>query len=120
MAGSSSRSTTALIVLVAAVALAGCMSQGDGAPESAQVEIVDFGFDPSDVEVASGGTVTWTHTGDATHTITWTSSPSPASPEDSGDMTGGDTYELSHTGTGTFEYECRYHPGQMQGSVTFV
>lgn len=109
-----------VLAVLAVTALAGCAQPGGGAPESVQVEIVDFGFDPSEVEVAAGGTVTWTHTGDATHTVTWTETPDGASPDDSGDLTGGDTYQLSQTTTGTYMYECRYHPGQMQGSVTVV
>lgn len=120
MAKAKERPTGSMLVLVAAIALAGCMSGGDGAQDTAQVDIVDFGFEPSEVEVAAGGTVTWTHAGDGTHTVTWTATPDGASPPDSGDMTSGDTYELSQTTTGTYEYECRYHPAQMQGTVRFV
>lgn len=81
----------------------------DGA--AAQVDIVDNGFDPGDVEVAAGETVEWVHTGNAGHTVTFEDG------EDSGSLSGGDTYSRTFDETGEYPYACAIHP-TMQGTVT--
>ena len=76
------------------------------------VSIVDFGFEPADLTVAAGTTVTWTNTGAATHTVTW----SDGTPESSG-LTSGATYQRTFDAAGSFPYVCGIH-GSMSGTIT--
>jgi plastocyanin len=80
---------------------------GDGA-----VAIANFAFDPADVEVAAGTTVTWTNNDGAPHRI-------QASDESFGseDLSQGDTFEHTFDAAGTFDYICGIHP-TMTGTVT--
>ena len=76
------------------------------------VSIVDFAFAPPNLSVAVDSTVTWTNTGDQTHTVKW----SDGTPESSG-LTSGATYERTFDAAGTFAYVCGIH-GSMAGTIT--
>jgi plastocyanin len=126
----------ACVVLV--LALAGCgddedgagdnvaapkatQTTGDGGSKSAKaqkdvaVEVVDIDYEPREVTVAKGGTITWTHTGNLPHTVT---KDGGAGPEfDSDTMNNGDTFEQTFDTPGTIEYVCKIHP-QQRGSIT--
>ena len=83
---------------------------GDG--RSAGVAIVDNSFDPPEVSVKAGGTVSWTNTGKAKHTVTvrdgsWTSDL----------LAFGARYQKTFDTPGTFDYYCTLHPG-MVGKLT--
>lgn len=87
--------------------------QGSGQQNGAmEVTIVDFAFEPGDVEIAAGETVTWTNEDSATHTV-----ESDDGTLDSGDLAQGDTYEMTFDEPGTYEYVCGIHPN-MEGTVT--
>jgi len=77
-----------------------------------EVSIVDFGFDPADLTVAVGETVTWTNTGSATHTVKW----QDGEPE-SEQLESGSTYERTFESAGSFPYVCGIH-SQMTGAIT--
>jgi plastocyanin len=72
------------------------------------IEIVDFFFEPAEVTVKVGTTVTWVNVGPTDHTTTayidgdkyW----------DSAIMSEGDTYSFTVEEPGTFEYLCALHP----------
>jgi plastocyanin len=76
-----------------------------------QVTIFDFGFDPAAVEIAVGTSVTWTNTGFAPHTVTFSDGP------DSGSLGEGGTFEHTFESAGQFDYVCRLHPA-MRGTIT--
>jgi plastocyanin len=97
---------TALIV----VAL-GLGARSVAAQESAAVSIVDFAFQPASVELATGGTVTWTNTGQAPHTVT-----ADDGSFDSGTLSPGATFSQTFATAGTFTYHCNIHP-QMTATV---
>jgi plastocyanin len=97
---------TALIV----VAL-GLGARSVAAQESAAVSIVDFAFQPASVEIATGGTVTWTNTGQAPHTVT-----ADDGSFDSGTLSPGATFSQTFATAGTFTYHCNIHP-QMTATV---
>ena len=65
------------------------------------VTIANFAFDPADVEVAAGTTVTWTNDDSF----------------ESEDMSQGDTFDHTFDAAGTFDYICAIHPS-MKGTVT--
>ncbi|MDQ3351347.1 MAG: cupredoxin domain-containing protein [Actinomycetota bacterium] len=79
--------------------------------EGGAVTIADFAFDPAEIEVAAGATVTWTNEDSATHTV--------ESDDDtlmSGDLDNGATYEMTFDEPGTYQYVCGIHPN-MEGTV---
>lgn len=76
------------------------------------VTMRDIAFDPPQVEIAAGTTVTWTNGEAIPHTVT-----AADGTFDSGVLEEGGTFEHTFTEAGTFDYACAIHPG-MTGSVT--
>ncbi len=76
-----------------------------GAQATQAVRIVDFAFEPATLTVSAGTRVTWTHAGQAPHTVT-----SDTGAFDSGRLTGGQTFAFTFTSAGTFAYHCEIHP----------
>jgi plastocyanin len=96
----------------------GGKSEGSGAAEarkSVAVDIVDIDYEPREVTVAKGGTITWTHAGDLPHTVTKDDGPGPDFSSDT--MSGGDTFEQTFDTAGTIDYVCKIHP-QQRGTIT--
>jgi plastocyanin len=82
------------------------------ANQSTTVGVFDNYFDPANITIPSGGTVTWTSNGQHHHTITaddgqWSSS----------ELMTGTSFSHTFTQPGTYSYHCNIHPGQMQGTV---
>ena len=82
------------------------------AGEEVAVDIRDFAFDPTPVEIAVGDTVTWTNQDGVPHTATG---------EDrdvlqSGAIAAGGTFSQTFADAGEFAYFCEFHAG-MNGSV---
>jgi plastocyanin len=99
---------TVIVVPAAGTVVKGASADG----LTASVDIVDLAFDPVDLAVVKGATVTWTNQGQAPHTVTsrdgdWTSDMLPTNAQ------------FSHTfdTVGRFEYLCTLHPG-MSAQVT--
>lgn len=82
-------------------------------PESgtATVDIHDLTFDPSQLDVAAGTTVTWTNGDTEAHTVT-----ADNGLFDSGVIEPGQYYSTWFGGSGTVEYHSETHP-DMKGSV---
>ena len=76
------------------------------------VDIGDNFFDPPQVAVEPGSTITWTNKGDEPHTVT-----ADDGSFDSGRLNPGDSYTVAFDGQGTVTYHCTIHP-EMRGSVT--
>ena len=70
-----------------------------------QLQVVDFGFDPGNDLVPPGTTLTWTNTGQVTHTVT-----SDDQIFDSGDLAPGQTFSTTLQDPGTYWYFCAVHP----------
>jgi plastocyanin len=83
---------------------------GGGGTEVSEVGIA---FEPAEVTVAVGDTVTWSNDDEVPHDVTADSFSSG----DPGGMQPGDTFEHTFEEAGTFDYVCTVHPG-MEGSVT--
>jgi plastocyanin len=103
------------VCLVAAVGLAGCSLYGGGPGGGpvlmSDVEIRSMSFQPANVQVTAGTTVTWTNNDGVNHTVA-----SDTGVFDSGTMPDGDTYSYTFDTVGSFPYHCAIHPG-MRGSV---
>jgi plastocyanin len=85
------------------------------AQDEMTVSIQDFFFDPSQLTVAPGTTVTWVNEGEAPHTVTSTDGKEL----DSATLQPGDTYTFTFKDDDageTYAYHCSIHP-QMTASV---
>jgi plastocyanin len=78
------------------------------------VEIGDFAFSPSPIEVESGTEVTWRNEDPTAHTVT-----ADDGSFDSGTLDPGSEFATTFEGTGTFDYFCQIHP-TMRGAVRVV
>jgi plastocyanin len=82
-----------------------------GAGGAETVDIPSISFEPAELTVTAGTTVTWTNTDDLPHTVTKESGPGPDF--DSGDLEpGSGEFEQTFDQKGTIEYVCTIHPGQ--------
>ena len=93
--------------LVAAILFAPATMASAAVPVDIQFEA----FSPTPLDVLPGETVEWTNISERTHTVT-------ADDEtfDSGELSGGDRFEMSFDEVGAYGYHCRIHPG-MVGEV---
>ena len=82
------------------------------APSTASVTISNFAFQPDNITVAKGGTVTWTNNDATAHTVKFEDSQSAALQKDA-------TYNKTFDTVGTFDYSCGIHPS-MKGKVVVV
>ena len=76
------------------------------------VQIVDFNYEPANLQVKAGTTVTFTNEDTFAHTVT-----AKDKSYDSGNMDEGATFEHTYAEAGTFEYICAIH-NSMTGKVT--
>ena len=91
---------------------------GGGGGGTAEVTMAQIQFEPSSVNVAKGGKVTWTNDDSASHDVTKTGGPGPDfSSGDPGGMSQGDTFTQTFNTPGTIEYVCTVH-SSMTGTVT--
>ncbi len=81
-------------------------------PTSASVTISGFSFQPGEVTIARGGTVTWTNNDGTAHTIKFQDSESQA-------LQNGKAYSRTFDAAGTFDYICGTHT-YMKGKVIVV
>jgi plastocyanin len=63
-------------------------------------------FDPEELTISVGDTVTWTNNDGMSHTATSTDGPEAF---DSGNIGSGNTWSFTFTEAGTYEYKCDYH-----------
>jgi plastocyanin len=76
------------------------------------VSVQDNTFQPADLKVAVGDTVTFTNEGAIAHTVTATD----GADFDSGSLAPGATFSFTAEKAGTVSYVCSFHPG-MQGTL---
>jgi plastocyanin len=87
----------------------------DAPGAEASVGLQDSRFDPTDIEISAGDTVTFTNNDSYNHTIT---SATDSSIEfDSGEIGQDATFEQTFDTAGTSAYFCQIHP-TMQGTIT--
>jgi plastocyanin len=78
------------------------------------VDVADNQFNPNVATVAAGGTVTWTLSGEAAHTMT-----ADDQSFNSGIIKPGESFQYTFTKLGSFTYLCLIHPG-MAGTINVV
>jgi plastocyanin len=86
---------------------------GGGSGGGAQVSMEGIAFNPGEITVKVGDTVTWTNNDSVGHDVTG----DDFSSGDAGGLSSGETFEHTFDEAGTFDYVCTVHPG-MEGTVT--
>ena len=87
---------------------------GPARAQEASVSAIDNEFDPAQLDVDAGTTVTWTNNGESPHTVT----ASDGSFE-SGNLDPGQSFSYTFDQAGDFSYICDYHESDgMVGAVT--
>ena len=76
----------------------------------------DMKFNPDDLTINIGDTVTWTNNDGMGHTATSTDGPASF---DSGNIAAGATWSFTFTEAGTYDYKCNYH-SSMTATITVV
>ena len=90
-----------------------------GGGRGAEVSMENVQFDPQDVTVKPGETITFTNNESIPHDVHKTSGPGDDfSSGGSGEMQQGDTFELTLDQPGTYEYVCNVHAPGMTGTIT--
>lgn len=124
------------MVLGAAAAvgiLAACGGTGDGSDGATAssgspantVTMRLIAFQPGDLTVDAGSTVTWKQTDAGAHTVTSGTvaqgaagvTEEPDGTFDSGEIAKGDTFEFTFEEPGTYPYFCAIHPATMRGEI---
>ena len=96
----------------------GGASSGGGAGGT-KVSLKNIQFDPKDITVKAGQTITFTNDESVPHDVHKQSGPGGdfASGPDGG-LQQGDTFKLKLDKPGTYEYVCHVHAPGMAGSIT--
>jgi len=114
------------IIVMLAVMIAG-LSPGASGASTTTVDVGDFYFCSGsfqngvcDTTVTAEDTVTWEVSG-GVHTVTecdaaFTTCP-PSGGFDSGLLSSGGAFSRTFSASGTYEYQCSFHPSQMRGRV---
>ena len=94
------------------------IASGTGASNGA------LNFSPQSIKVVVGvnNTISWVNNDNTEHTITFTSAPSGVSTSsisDSNNLTPGNTYTVTLTTPGTYQFHCQFH-SFMQGTITVL
>ena len=85
-----------------------------GAIGTAAINMIDNAYDPLDIEVEAGSSITWTNIGELPHTVT-----ARDESYDSGFVTTGESWTRQYDQVGEYEYFCIIHP-EMVGRVIVV
>lgn len=81
----------------------------------ASVGLKDSRFDPKDIEISAGDTVTFTNNDPFDHTVT--SAADSAIEYNSGEIGQDATFEQTFDTAGTYDFFCLIHP-TMRGAIT--
>ncbi len=84
---------------------------GKSATGAFAIEIKNFAFNPKEMTVPVGTTVTWTNIDSVAHTAT-----SSNGTFNSGNLNPGQGFSYQFEKAGTYDYNCAYHPG-MKGTI---
>ena len=92
---------------------------GGGGGGGTEVGMQNVQFDPKDVTVAPGDTITFVNKEAVPHDVHKTSGPGEDfSSGDTGGMQEGDTFELTLDEAGKYDYVCKVHAPGMAGTIT--
>jgi plastocyanin len=86
--------------------------QAEGEGGGAVVTLQNIKFNPAEVTIKVGNSVTWTNDDSVGHDV----NGDGFSSGDPGGLQGGDTFQHTFDTAGSFDYVCQVHPG-MKGTV---
>ena len=105
-----------IILLILIITITSCSQQTttDTTEEiitenSNEISISNFAFNPEELTISIGTTLTWTNLDSAPHTIAFESFESET-------LNTNDQYSYTFTEAGTYNYYCSLHPS-MQGTI---
>jgi plastocyanin len=82
----------------------------------------NLNFQPSTITLVVGknNTVTWTNKDGADHTVSFVSGPAGVNLNSISDpdVGSGQTFTITLTVPGTYQYHCNFHPAWMHGTIT--
>jgi plastocyanin len=110
----SRRASIAALVLASLVVLALVPATASSASSEVAVSIVSRAYQPAELIVEAGQTVTWTNRGFGPHTVT-----AAGGEFDSGRINAGESFKVTFTTLGAFAYACTIHPS-MHGKVSVL
>lgn len=87
------------------VPTAATTDDNNATPAEEAIDIQGFAFNPPQLEISAGTTVTWTNNDSATHTVT-----ADDGSFDSGNLDTGATFSQTFDTPGTYTYHCNIHP----------
>jgi LPXTG-motif cell wall-anchored protein len=99
-----------VVVLLAMFALLPVAGAAPRLAETKNVSIKDFQFEPKEISISVGDTISWKNDGAAPHTVT-----ADDASFDSANLDPGATFSQTFDKAGTFAYYCKYH-GAKGGS----
>jgi plastocyanin len=106
-------------LVIAIMLLAGCGTQTRAAAapvETTQVTMPpSYRFDPPQIQVQAGATVTWRNTDNFTHSVSVSGGEFPFL-----NLPPGQSGEITFDQPGVYDYVCTYHAQAMKGTVTVV
>lgn len=105
-----------VLTLLLSVSLMNCNGDDDAdtgpTPGENEIFMINTTFDPPNLTISQGTTITWINQDNIAHTTT-----SNDGLWDSGTMNNGDTFSYTFDNTGTFDYRCAIHPNVMTGQI---
>ena len=111
-----------MVLLVTALLTVSCMpetqTEASGPPEGtgeANVTMQGLAYQPAELSISSGTTVTWTNEDNVGHTVTAGTRGSPTGQFDE-NVPAGESFSYTFTESGTYDYYCSIHPG-MDGTM---
>jgi plastocyanin len=91
---------------------------GGGGGGGTEVSMQNIQFDPADITIDAGETVTWTNDESVAHDVEGDGPGGKFSSGEAGGMQEGDTFSHTFDEPGTYDYVCRVHAPGMAGTVT--
>jgi plastocyanin len=91
---------------------------GGGGGGGAQVSMQNIQFDPRNVTINAGDSVTWTNDEGVPHDVDGSGPGGDFSSGPEGGMNQGDTFKFTFDEPGKYDYVCRVHAPGMAGTVT--
>jgi plastocyanin len=103
-----------ILLLLSVATCAGPASRSAGPVATDTVDLPQsYLFDPADISVAAGSTVTWKNSDQFTHSVRLTGSGQTI-----GMMKPGESVSFTFAKAGVYAYDCSLHPQNMTGTVT--
>ena len=99
-----------LLLLLAAISISCCLEKS----QTRVVEIKNYSYQPSVINVSAGTTVIWINEDPVEHTVTATDEAF-----NSGNIATGEEFHQTLSRPGTYQYQCQNHPS-MVGEVVVV